>query len=321
MPDIYTHYIFGGKVYNNLPPEIIRRLDRSIFDFALNGPDDWATYRFLTPLSRHGKQRRSGIMHTEKTGAFLLALADGAKSTICGNEMLSYLAGYLCHYCLDAGTHPYVNARAGIFDGSDETKKYRGRHLALEHSIDLRMMQSDNMTIKDRPITKRTFSLMRLPDNMKTEINRAYYAVYGWNDVFDELNTARCDLKRFYLIAEDPKGTLHYSLYPFRKRIPSYFAASYYKDAFLNKDSLNEAHAEWHHPFDDSLVSNDSFFDLAAKAEIKAAAMIRAAYDYSACMTLRRDTLKEIFGNMSYSTGFDLRDERGEKKPDFSLLL
>ena len=74
MPDCAAHYLFGQEVRERLSPEIRDRLLDTPYTFALYGPDIWFMYQIWK--RRQGRGRR---MHTTKTGAFLLALADRAK--------------------------------------------------------------------------------------------------------------------------------------------------------------------------------------------------------------------------------------------------
>lgn len=320
MADIYTHYVFGTDVIRFVSAKASAQIDRSLFDLALNGPDDWTTYRFWCPAFRNGKNRRAEYMHYFKTGEFLTEFALETRNSECRKEMFSYLAGYLCHYCLDRKTHPYVNSRAGINDDTPETEMFRGRHLMLEHSIDLRLMKERGLTVKDRPITKGLFKLMRLPPCMKNAINSVYGRVFGWKNAFADLNRARRDMRFFYWIAEDPKGLLYRLLYPVRKRYPGYFASSYYKDALENRDSENKGHSLWHNPHDESLRSDASFEELMHEAGEDALDMIETAYEFVFEGTVPESGLKQVIGNTSYVTGFDLDDIRNKAAPSFCLI-
>ena len=320
MPDIYTHYIFGGKVYKNLPPEIISEIDKNIFDFAQNGPDDWAAYSFYCHFLRHNKNNRSGIMHRENTGEFLVTLADAVKREKSKSNLFSYFCGYLCHYILDYMTHSYIVYKSGIYNGTKETKQYKGLHLALEHSLDIRMMEREGRSLKDRPISHDTFTLMALPKNMKNAIDDVYFSVYQWENAYNDLNKARRDLKRFNYLAEDPHGILYRIVYPFKKSFPGYFHISYYKDPYAGKDVENNAHNKWYHPFDDTLVSDMSFLDLFEYAASCSEKIIGSAYDYIYSGTVSKDTFAAMIGNKSYDTGFEPDDPRSRHKPTFDVV-
>ena len=95
MPDPVLHSVFGNTVKGRLSPEARNALVPEPYSFAQFGPDPWFGYK---PWVRVGRGR---IMHTARTGEFLMALADQAKNGKSRAEMFSYLAGFLCHYALD----------------------------------------------------------------------------------------------------------------------------------------------------------------------------------------------------------------------------
>ncbi len=104
MPDIAMHHTFGREVLEILPEAIQKEMTEAPYSFALYGPDPWFMYKIGTK-TREGRGRR---MHTTKTGAFLTALAEKAKDGTDPRNLFSYLAGFLCHYALDATAHPYI---------------------------------------------------------------------------------------------------------------------------------------------------------------------------------------------------------------------
>ena len=60
-------------------------------------------------------------MHEKDTGDFLVELTNS-------NSDISYVAGFLCHYALDASVHPLVNRYVG-----DEGYM----HMAIEHRLEI----------------------------------------------------------------------------------------------------------------------------------------------------------------------------------------
>ena len=120
MPDIVVHTKFGAEVFGRTEPDI----DRDIYNFGLLGPDPYLFYRWYVPPFRHRVNRYSAVMHRERTGGFLTELA---RRAVGDRAVVSYLCGFLCHYALDAATHPYINEKAGYS---------AVMHMAIEHRLD-----------------------------------------------------------------------------------------------------------------------------------------------------------------------------------------
>ena len=176
MPDIAVHACMGREVYNRLG----MKLDGKAFSFGLLGPDP---FLFNLPFIC----RYSSIMHRERAGEFLLALARR-----CHNrKQFSYLAGFLCHYALDAQTHPLIVRMSHKDHGSG----WKGSmmHIALEHRLDV-MYGGDN-SLPAYP-----------PDSVMNFFYRSVRAVYGWKDVRRKmLHGYRC-MPAFYLFVRDRYG-------------------------------------------------------------------------------------------------------------------
>ena len=181
MPDIIMHTSFGREVAQRLNLDV----DRDIFDFAAMGPDPYLFYRFFVPPFRNRVTRYASAMHRERTGDFLTELARRAKGS---REMFSYLAGYLCHYALDADTHPYIFRKA---------KNSGLMHMAIEHKL-------DNMT--GGSIVIPPF----LPESMKDALGGAIRTVYGWDDAWEMLKKGHSYSYRFYRFVGDEKGWLDF---------------------------------------------------------------------------------------------------------------
>ena len=179
MPDIIVHTSFGEKAAERLGLDV----DCDIFHFGLLGPDPYLFYRFYVPPFRNRVNRYASVMHSVRTGDFLTELARRAKGS---REMFAYLAGFLCHYALDAGTHPYIFRKA---------KNSGAMHMAIEHRLD----NLDGGRIRIPPF---------LPESMQDGVGGAIRTVYGWDDAWQKLRQGYRDMIRFYRIAEDKNGRL-----------------------------------------------------------------------------------------------------------------
>ena len=180
MPDIIVHAHMGAEVCERLRPDI----DRDIFAFGLLGPDPYLFYRFFVPPFRHRVNRYASVMHRERTGDFLTELAARSRGS---REMFSYLAGFLCHYALDAATHPYINRKA---------KNDIAVHIAIEHRLD----KLDGGRLIIPPF---------LPDHMAEPVGGAITKIYGWEDAWKKLKAGHRHMEPFYHMIADDHGTVN----------------------------------------------------------------------------------------------------------------
>ncbi|MBQ2863590.1 MAG: zinc dependent phospholipase C family protein [Clostridia bacterium] len=319
MPDPYLHEHFGADVLKDLSGEITDSIDKGVFSRALQGPDPWSAIGFLG-----GKYKkyanRSAVMHKQKTGAFLRSCAEitkEAKSSL----LYSYLCGFICHYCLDKTTHPYIIAKSGEFEGTEETYAYRGLHTRLERALDcLYIRKKYDRTPWHFCIPRETYKAKSYPIELKEPLDRLYSTVYGWEDGYTLSNAALRYESLFYTLMEDPLGILHYLFRPISNKKTDYCIFSYYKrDADAKYiDYTNDTHKEWTHPYDAGAVSRKSFGDLYAEAKAEALYMIMKAYGY--VFSAEDTDLDELFPNQSYCTGFDCDDPRHENTPVYSPI-
>lgn len=179
MPDIVMHTKFGADMIERLGLET----DREIFDFGLLGPDPYLFYRFYKPPFRNKVNSYSSVMHNERTGDFLLELAERSKEDL---KVFSYLCGFLCHYALDSNTHNFINEKAG---------NKASIHMAIEHRLDV--MTGKNIRIP--PF---------LPESLRETVGGAITKIYGFPDAWEMLREGRRDMAPFYRIVSDKSGRL-----------------------------------------------------------------------------------------------------------------
>ena len=325
MPDPVTHYCFGYRVSDGLDEKIRIHLNMPIFERALQGPDPWATLAF------YGGRRkqyacRGGLMHKMHTGDFLFALAREARETK-SDAVFSVLAGAICHYCLDRTAHPYIICKGGGFDGSKETRAFRGGHVRLERAIDSYFIrQTYGMTPWKFSIPQQIMKLKAYPEILRAPLDRVFQSVYGWEQVFDDLNVALRDERWFYGMMQDPVGILRCLLRLISGGDTNYSLYSYYRREidFRQLDFLNQQHGVWHHPFDPQQGSTESFFDLMDRAYADAKTLIHRAhcfvYDVDCDAFNVLGMQGNLFENSNYSTGFLCEDPRNETAPAYEPL-
>ena len=305
MPDVVFHSKFGRDVRQALPDEIRSRLEDVPYTFALFGPDVWFMYH---PWKRQeGRGRR---MHTTRPGAFLMALADRAASRENPDALFSYLAGFLCHYALDAAAHPYI-----IWKTEFETKLPRG-HMSFEHSMDYRDLLRSSEWHGSHPVTSSFLPRLHLPESIRADIDDIYLSVYGWKNCWKALGHGWNRFRLAYRIIEKPNGWFtRFARLTGNARLKS---LTYTLSHFNEADVENESHAPWNHSHDESVVSSASVAELRSKALENALELIGAAYRYVYHAGISREELADIIGNRSYLSGLPADDPRNLKIP--SLL-
>lgn len=302
MPNLVVHYQFGREVYDELHKEIQEKIDFAVYDFAILGPDVWFS-GFCLSKERKDFEWRCDYMHKYFTGQFLDKLL---KTTACSQykELLfSYLAGFLCHYCLDCITHPYIL----YYTGNQRD------HVRLELALDSYMIR----TIYRCPpwkfsSTKRLLKLNALPKEISEDINYVYSSVYGWQNTFEDINKGILNQKRFYDIVQDPIGLVNFiigissRLTKNTNPVQTYF----HKDVDSSIDYFNVQHGQWLNPYDSRIVSKDSFFDLYDKAKSKAEYKIKKCFE-SVFMGKSFD-YKDVIENLNYYSNLPWDDVRSK---------
>lgn len=106
MPNIYAHFHCGQRALELTGPEARAAAERypGAYRVGCQGPDPFFYACFFGPWNRH-LHRIANRLHTERTDALFAALLKEA-----GDDplALSYTLGFLTHYALDCGVHPYV---------------------------------------------------------------------------------------------------------------------------------------------------------------------------------------------------------------------
>ena len=302
MPDVVTHVVFGRDVRKCLQEDIRARLIDDPYEFALLGPDVWFAYQ---PWKhREGRGRR---MHTTAPGAFLMALADRCCVSAAPAALFSYLAGFLCHYALDAETHPYI-----IHITEVRNKIPRG-HMGFEHSLDRQEMERAGVWGEKHPVTEHYFPKLRLPAVMREDIDAVFEEVYGWRGCWKALNHSCPRYRLCYRVLENPTGWFtrltRITGHPVLKSL------AYATSPFHGTDVENSSHTEWAHSHEPADKSAADFNEMKAAARRNALEMISAAYRYIFLSEISEEELSRRIGSRSYLSGLPTEDPRNTAVP------
>jgi hypothetical protein len=137
MPNFYAHIRFCLAVRQQLPPKLraILTAERDAFLCGGFGPDP---LYFYTGSKGPGTMRQVGVSLHHGTGA---AALEPFRQAVLGEKPygVSFAAGYLLHYLLDAQCHPYVKAVA---------QEGELTHFALEGEYDRYLLKKDGLSYR-----------------------------------------------------------------------------------------------------------------------------------------------------------------------------
>ena len=165
MPNYYAHLQFGAQVLAALPESLRIRIEREGDAYTLGqyGPDPLYFYR---PV-RGGTVRAVGrAVHRQPVRPVMerLRLAvEAGKAFSAG-----YAAGFLCHFALDSGCHPYIRQRED--NGAIA-------HASLEAEFDRFLMVRNGVD----PHSETPMPNPRMPDAFYKLLEQVVYpGVKGW---------------------------------------------------------------------------------------------------------------------------------------------
>ncbi len=304
MPDVVIHYSIGQEVRRRLSPEIRSVLQEAPYIFALYGPDPWFMYK-----PWHHGSGRGRTMHTRRPGVFLLSLANASRSawgTVAGEQLFSYLAGFLCHYAMDATAHPYI-----IWATTERYRQHQS-HRAFEHTLDIREMERLGLQKGPHPVTDHFLPALQLPPEMHPGLDEVYRRVYGWENAWQQLNRCYRMFRSLYRHTDNSRGFVSFLARASKKELLQGFA---YSESYLSEvDVENNAHEVWHSAYNPEETARTDFAQMRETATVQAVEMIQAVRSYIDG-SLSEAELRPIIGNRSYLSGLDADDSRNWSVP------
>lgn len=299
MPNIITHGLFAKSVFEEIQDASIKEaitLHPREFIIGSNGPDFFFFYRFFH--SEEADFRNIGsLVHASHTHQFYQKAFDILQAQEEGElkqAMLSYLAGHLCHWALDSRSHPYIFYKTGDCKGLSASMHHR-----FESMLDAMMLK----IFRDESIKTFKFYLLAKQSDLSTKAISAFYVpiifeVYGQMITPKQIQTALDDWYIIQTYLYDPSTVKTKLLKIYEKKVHHpYLYSGNVVPAKIDEtfDVLNQKHAQWCYPTDDSKVSHESFLDIFNRAKTDAANILNVFHDPSHAI--------ELIGNDSYDTG------------------
>lgn len=315
MPNIITHKIFAEEVLKKMNKHDIRSMIErhpQIFYIGSNGPDflffshikPWESYK------SHALNRLGSAMHAHSINAFYETAIEcirAQKHEDVKERMSVYLFGHLCHWALDKTTHPYIFYRTGNCRGISA-----GLHHRFESMMDTMMLEKyRGLSIRDYPC----YEICEYDEDILKAIariyvpaaRRVYHHEVKVHDIRETLNSWYDVQKLLY----DP-GNIKYPLlkgFETVVRKPWAVSGNVVRPVVDERyDVLNEEHAIWKHPCDDTITSNASFLDMFNEAIETAVRVVDKAYG---CIEYDADvhSVLDILQDAAYDTGMDGKRE------------
>lgn len=317
MPGFVTHYIFGRETYRKLknhPQKKNLYYNRAAYGLGLQGPDLF--FYYLPSYILHGNNI-GALAHTEETNAFFRGLLRSyTRFTNSSDRGIAeaYLTGFLGHYLLDTTCHPYIYAMTGY---QGRTKEYFSHHAYLETDIDTALL---DLKLHQNPADLHMEDTFALTRHQKKVIAAMLFDAYHYAFPALHLHKATMYLGIFSMrlgmkILRDSTGQKKVLFRLAEKYFLGYplFSPLIASDTlFFRTDPFNLRHAVWRNPWDTSITSTESFFELYEKAgkryltQAKALhKLLHAEGDRAYQTKLLRAFLKE-YQNLSFHSGLDV---------------
>lgn len=270
MPNVVTHGLMALDVYNQLESS---RVKSAIHKFpkayllGSNGPDILFYYNVFPWQDQKLNEKVANYGHTvHKTRInefynvateFILKIQDPVRQEI----LISYLAGHLQHWALDALAHPFIFYRSGELKG-----KTRYDHYRYESMIDALMV----MYVKGRKLQDlHAKRFVDVSDEEKRVIASFYQRilqnVFGIVENQEVIESAIGSLKNILNFLYDPYSVKLPIIKAYEKALnkPWAFSSHVVSSSIDAKyDVLNLKHELWLNPTDLQDISTQSFVDL-----------------------------------------------------------
>ena len=284
MPSTLTHYIFNK--------EYIKDPDYSdIFLLGGQGADVLFFYGYSLSKREDAKDIRNlgaTIHQINPDKLFMKMLSYAFKQENDEKKILiSFVRGFMYHYCLDRQLHPYVFYNTGFPYTNKIYNKYHGQ---FESILDTLLMKKNNCNKSTRSVLKADKCRVKLVSKMLALVLNDYF---NTNIVKEDTYYKAYKDFRLVRLVIDSKWGVKKSI--FEKIIPdspinNICQPHKVKDA-KEYDYLNESNKIWIHP-SSGVESNESVDDIMYKAMLDGRIVDTIIYNYKDNLVTERKITK-----------------------------
>lgn len=328
MPGFATHYLFGVQMYRQIENTKIKKMllnNLGPYRFGVQGPDMF--FYNIMQIIGADENNIGKLMHEKNSNTFFknyLMFTEKLRLPEDRETALSYLYGFICHYALDTIVHPYVYFRSNHCPTrKNSSKESFSMHTYIEAIMDTLLL---NEHLERKPSNfhqTRTLSLSKREYHLISSL-----LVKTINETYFKKNNKSKQISRFTLLfsiasikletwfLHDKTGIKKRLTYLAERYVTKHIivsnliSANYYGNSV---DANNTRKKKWHNPWDTSVKSNQSVHELIEEAGKKYKDYENALTDYAIevlkkprkAHTIRRHTLLEALGNLSYHSGLD----------------
>ncbi len=315
MPLITTHNFFANDVYALTPKNITNTFQekKNSYELFAQGFDPFVFYEFFKPK----KKDLQGFCHINQTDTFFLNYIHLLKEKHLEENptLLAILYGHLTHYVLDSTEHPYIVYKTGEYHKENpETLKYNGKHNKMEMQIDAYLYeQKFHKPYKNFAIHKNLITKEKLKPEILSFLNEIYEHTFQITKGGEKYQKGCQNMYYSYKFLIVDRTGLKKILYKGIDKLTKKKKGVYenYSAHVTNipKTIFNNEHLEWQNPWDATLKSTESFFDLYEKAKKRCTELFKATHEFLHNQ-IKEEEYKQVLKDYSYVTGFSWHDKR-----------
>ncbi len=266
MPAAITHFFQAQKVLEQLKKQSeFASLNQDAFLWGAQGPDFLYCHRYLPWQRGDSLIEYATKLHIERPSKTLGAMRDFYNERSHSELVLSYIYGFLCHYCLDRVGHPFVNYGTQVLLEQQPNQNEEILHNEIESALDVILLRYEKGAL---PVD---FNLKwTVPKNaeVQSEIADLYadvlHQLFGLSNGRAALLQSTEDCRLLFGLLNDRTTIKKSIIERFEKRNGKHSISCHIRGISEGDeyDYANILNADWQWPMDSERSSNESFLTL-----------------------------------------------------------
>lgn len=319
MPGPITHDIFYKELKKKLNSKTLRNFPNyDKYNIFAQGHDFLIYYNFykIWKNKLEGNIELSVLLQENNFQEFIYNYLKCAKEngSIEKEDVRLFIsAGYIMHHILDAYLHPLIIYYAG--DHTPDPTRPTWMHGVVENLIDVYMLKKYDrkkqyQIYKDFHIDKKLIS-----SDLIDTINKSASKTYRKELVGKKFEISFYQLELFMKIMKSDRLGVKRVL--FDKLDSLYHGASsfsYNRDCKKAIPYLNETHEIWYNPYEPTLSSNKSFFELFDNALELGTYIVNELEEICESGIINKDDIYDLVPNINSVSGLECNKELKIKK-------